>query len=448
MNKITSWILFVIFGYTLWYVGYSFYNYKDLESKKTALIQEIHNTLGTDTLYECESVQYRAPIDVFGNSKEFIEKYGYTYLHQKYRGCDGGIHHYDLENWPWLIDKTVFTNDGEYISYRIVPVSIYSENRLDNFYIDSLLIESYDNYLHNFCPANVDESDHSGFKRHEEMRNIVDLDQTFDLEKPKNDIPEVNLCKLIVDNNIVVLEVTKNTSQLTPRTYIVDSENKVRKIGSYIVLSLLIGAIYVTRKKLSFKKIGKVSIFLNIIMLVFSITLWGWYYKSIVAVNEEKEIKAQERLDMMFDEDVAKIYPMIKEAAEKSTLFKSLEADVVKDVYTSYGYRYELEENLNKFYNSNHALFSGRIKAERLTSLIIGSQLHTSKRTGADRLKIKSDIQSIGWTIHALLKTDPSEIKEKEDGERYINECDSLHRQVIYQVGMLEQDIRKLKDQE
>lgn len=447
MRKITSWILFIIFGCTLWYVGCTFYYHKDFEGKKSTLIQEIHNAIGRDTLYECESVKYRTPIGLFGSSKEFIEKYGYTYHKQKYRGCVDGRHHYELENWPWLIEKSLCSNNGEYVSYRIVPVAIYSENKLDYFYVDSLLIESYNDYLHNFCPSNVDESDHSSFRRHEEMHRIVDSDPTFDLEKPENDIPEVDLYKLIVDNNIVVLEITKNTSQLTPRRHILESESKVRKIGCFIVV-LLVFIICIVWKKCTYKQSGKTSNILNVIMLVLSIAMWGWFYKSVVVVNEEKEIEAQKRLDRMFDEDVVKIYPMIKEAAEKSTLFKSLEADVVKDVYSSYGYRYELEENLDKFYNSNHALFSGRIIAERLTSLIIVSYLHTSKRTDADRLKIKADIQNVGRTIHALLKMDPSEINEKEDGERYINECDSLNRQVLYQVRMLEQDIRKLKDQE
>ena len=310
------------------------------------------------------------------------------------------------------------------------------------------MIESYNNYLHNFCPANVDESDHSSFQHQDEMRHIVDQNPTFYLEKPKNDIPEVDLCKLIVDNNIVVLEVTKNTSLLSPRADISDSESKVRNVGSYFVVFLLIVVIYVSRKKVSYILSGKNYIILNVIMFVFTITLWGWYYKSVVAVNEEKEIKAQERLDKMFDEDVAKIYPMIKEAAEKTTLFKSMEADVVKDVNTSYGYKSELEENLDKFYNSHHTLFLEKIKAERLTSLIIGSNLHTSKRTGAGRLKIKADIQNVGWTIHALLSTSPSKINEKDDGERYINICDSLQGQIFSQVGMLEQDIRKLKNQE
>ena len=447
MRKITSWILFIIFGCTLWYVGCTFYYHKDLEGKKTKLIKEIHNAIGRDTLYECESIKYRAPIGSFVSPK-VIEKYGYSYLNQKYRGCVDGIHHYDLEHWPWLIDKTVFSNNGEYVSYRIVPVTIYPENKLDYFYMDSLLIESYNDYLHNFCPSDVDESDHSSYQRQEEMRRIVDPDPTFDLEEPKNNIPEVDLYKLIVDNNIVILEVTKNTSQLTPRAYILESESKVRKIGCFIVVLLLIIIICIGRKKCTDLPSGKITNILNVVLLVLSITLWGWYYKSFVVVNEKKEIEAQKRLDRLFDEDVAIIYPKIKEAAKISTLFKSLEADVVKDVYKSHGDRYELEENLNKFYNSNHALFIKKIKAEGLTSSIIGSYLHTSKRTGAGRLKIEADIQSVGWTIHALLNTDPSEINEKEDGERYIYKCDSLSGQVFYQVEMLEQDIRKLKNQE
>lgn len=443
MNKKISLILFFIFVFSLWYVGVTFYHYKDIESKKISLVHEIHNVIGTDTLYECESVQYRSSSYRFFNSKEFIEKYGYSY-DLKYEGYIDGVHKYNFNNWPWLIDKTILTDEGEYISYRIVPVSLHSKIRLKKINIDSLLIQSYNEYILNFCPSNINENDHSSFQFFNDMRSVIKSNLTFDLESPKNNIPEVNQTQILIDNNVIILEITKNESFLTPRQYIVKSQSKIRKIGCFVVILLLLIIIISVKDKFVFLYKSKMSNLLAFFFLAITIILWGWYYHSVVIVNEIRESEAQERLNRMFDEDVYKIYPMIKEAAEKSTLFKSLELEVVESVYPTYGFKYEIEEKLNDFYKHNIDLINERINAQRLNSMVVTSCFHTSKRTDEERLRIRNDIQNVSSTIHRLLRIDPDDIEDREDREKYIRECDSLNRQVFFLLGTLEKDMQTI----
>ncbi|MBQ0088284.1 MAG: hypothetical protein KBT27_03000 [Prevotellaceae bacterium] len=364
----------------------------------------------------------------------------------------GGIHHYNLKtsptNWPWSVGKDVLNDDGGYIIYRIVPVSVYSENQLDKLYIDSLLVKSYNVYLRKFCPSNVDEFNHSSSHNLSDIHHVIENNTTFKLETPKNGKYEINQTQLPIGNDIVILEIMKNEWQLVPISYILESKSKFRKAGCVIVVLLLFVIIYLIRNKTERLLVGKQLYVLNTIFFVGTILLWGWYYQSVIVVNEKMEIQAQERLNRLFDEDVAKIYPMIKEAAEISTFIKALEIDAVKDVYTSYGYKYEVEENLSRLFDNNRSLRIGEVKADRLANLIIPAYMHTSNRTDARRLKIKHEIQNLAWTIHYLMDKNPYDIEEREDGKRYIKECDSLKREVIDQLSTLKQDIAKLNENE
>lgn len=81
--------LFSVFTFTMWYVGYTMLNHIVLAGKKSSLIHEIHNIIGTDTSYNCESVQRR---DSLALSKRFIKDKGTSgYMHYwpKYEGCIG-----------------------------------------------------------------------------------------------------------------------------------------------------------------------------------------------------------------------------------------------------------------------------------------------------------------------------------------------------------------------
>lgn len=449
-NKFIYTLIVSIFVISAWFVGYTFFSQSFLNNKKEALIQDIYNVIGTDTLYEYESMEDRNSSGSFlsykyrnANHELFGEEIGYSHFYLKYDGEKDGFYKYQIVDWPWLIEKMKLTANGDYENYRIYPITIYIENKLDKLQIDSILINSYNYYTNNYCQANINESNSNYYQHYDDVKNIVEKNTTFILEKPKNNIPDAEIVSLHLGSHIVDISITKNTSYLKPKPDINKTQKTIQYIGCFIALLLLIVFFTVINKCNKFYS-SKTSKIINIILVLITTLLWLWYYQSVISIEMDEEIKAQERLNIMFDDDVDRIFPTIKEAVEKSNIFKLSEINVVENVQSSFGYKYDIEENLNRLYNNPISL-AYKIKAESLSSMIINCQLRTSKNTDAERIKIYNEIREIGWTIHSLLKTTPDEIEDVEDGKKYIHECDSIRRQVTYLLGVLEGDIQNLK---